>query len=120
MFNLPVRALLHHGLFQAGAGILSLLALLALAAPILTSAHVLRDPIHQDPAGLDDDGLPRPAGGAFLLGTDHVGRDVFSRVLHGARVSLAVGVGAMLTATVIGVGIGLIAGFYGGKLDTGL
>jgi peptide/nickel transport system permease protein len=45
------------------------------------------------------------------------GRDVLSRVVYGARVSLSVGIAAMLTATLIGVTVGLLAGFYGGKID---
>ena len=104
-------------LAQAGALLLALLALLALAAPALTRTHMLREPIQQDQKGLDEDGMPRAPGGDYLLGTDNLGRDVFSRVLHGTRVSLTVGVAAMLTATLIGVVIGVVAGYRGGKLD---
>jgi ABC-type dipeptide/oligopeptide/nickel transport system permease subunit len=106
----------------AGAGlvIIIIFVALALAAPALTRFHVLHSPEQQDATGLDADGLPRPAGGAYLLGTDHLGRDVFSRVVYGARVSLSVGIMAMLTATVIGVAVGLLAGFYGGTLDLAL
>jgi ABC-type dipeptide/oligopeptide/nickel transport system permease subunit len=93
------------------------LALLALGAPVLTRLHVLRAPDQQEQKGLDDNGLPLSAGGAHLLGTDSLGRDVLSRVVYGARVSLSVGIAAMLTATIIGVTVGLLAGFYGRKLD---
>jgi peptide/nickel transport system permease protein len=113
-------ALWRHRLVRAGGGIVILFTLLALAAPLLTRWHVLHEPIRQDLSGLDADGMPRPPGGAYLLGTDSLGRDVLSRVIYGTRVSLAVGTAAMLTATVIGLAIGLLSGFYGGKLDLGL
>jgi peptide/nickel transport system permease protein len=54
---------------------------------------------------------------AHLLGTDQVGRDVLSRIIHGGRVSLAVGVGAVLVSATIGVGLGLVAGYFGGRTD---
>jgi ABC-type dipeptide/oligopeptide/nickel transport system permease subunit len=112
-----LRMLATNRLAGAGALIILVFALLALAAPLLTRFHVLHTPDQQDRQGLDADGLPRPVGDAYLLGTDNLGRDVLSRVVYGARVSLSVGVGAMLTATIIGVTMGLLAGFYGGKLD---
>lgn len=61
--------------------------------------------------------MPLSPGGAFALGTDNLGRDVLARVVHGARVSLPIALGAMLTATFIGVVVGLLAGFRGGRLD---
>lgn len=53
----------------------------------------------------------------FLFGTDHLGRDVLSRVLYGARVSMMVGVVAECIVLLIGVPLGAVAGYYGGKLD---
>jgi peptide/nickel transport system permease protein len=53
-----------------------------------------------------------------VLGTDPVGRDVLSRLIHGGRVSLATGVAAVLIAAMIGVALGLFGGFYGGKVDS--
>ncbi len=55
---------------------------------------------------------------AHPLGTDQLGRDMLSRVIHGSRVSLAIGVSSVLLALFIGVPFGLIAGYYGGRLDT--
>jgi peptide/nickel transport system permease protein len=112
-----LRALVGNPLAAIGAMLIGASALLAVAAPALTRLHVLRAPYQQDDKGLDGDGQPLPAGGAYWLGTDNLGRDVLSRVVYGARISLSVGIAAMLTATVIGVAIGLLAGFYGGKLD---
>jgi len=111
---------LKNSLVRAGLLIVGLLLLLAVAAPVLTRMHVLHEPIQQDQQGLDQDGMPRPPSGHYLLGTDNLGRDMLSRVIRGTRVSLTVGIAAMLTATLLGVSVGLIAGFYGRKLDLGL
>ena len=60
--------------------------------------------------------LAKP-GTAHLLGADFMGRDVFSRIVHGARVSLSVGLGATTLACLIGTTIGLMSGYFGGWLD---
>jgi peptide/nickel transport system permease protein len=62
------------------------------------------------------DSLARP-GGAHILGADFMGRDVFARIVYGARISLAVGVGATVLGCLIGVTIGLMSGFFGGWFD---
>jgi peptide/nickel transport system permease protein len=104
-------------LFVSGLVLLLLFGLLAAAAPLLTRGHILHEPEQQDLRGLDADGMPLPPGGHYLLGTDNLGRDVLSRVIYGARVSLPLGVAAMLLATLIGVSFGLVSGYYGGPLD---
>ncbi|RWJ58465.1 MAG: ABC transporter permease [Mesorhizobium sp.] len=58
-----------------------------------------------------------PPSAEHLMGTDRFGRDIFARVLHGGRVSLLVGLCVVLLALVIGVPIGLVAGYFGGKID---
>jgi len=60
----------------------------------------------------------QPPSGNFLLGTDTLGRDLFSRILYGARVSLLVGFVATGVALVIGVSWGIIAGYFGGRVDS--
>tara|TARA_Y100000780_G_scaffold65089_1_gene57732 strand:- start:1436 stop:2257 length:822 start_codon:yes stop_codon:yes gene_type:complete len=60
----------------------------------------------------------RPAGSSkFLLGTDHLGRDVLSRVIYGARISLLVSIITLLVGGSIGITMGLVAGYYGGFVD---
>ncbi len=60
----------------------------------------------------------RPAGSSkFLLGTDHLGRDVLSRVIYGARISLLVSIITLLVGGSIGITMGLVAGYYGGFID---
>ncbi len=53
----------------------------------------------------------------FILGTDEMGRDTFARLLHGGRISLIVGIAAMFATVVTGLLVGLISGYYGGKID---
>ena len=92
----------------AGLVVLGTLVVLALGAPWLNA----RDPIKTSVR----DAL-QPPGPRFVLGSDQFGRDVASRVLHGARISLTVGLIAVSIATVLGAPIGLVAGYYGGWLD---
>ncbi len=91
-----------------GLVILGSLALMALGAPWLSP----RDPIKT--AARD---ALRPPGPRFVLGSDQFGRDVASRVLHGARVSLTVGLISVSIAVALGAPLGLVSGYYGGRLD---
>jgi peptide/nickel transport system permease protein len=68
--------------------------------------------------GLQANGLPVKPSSFFLLGGDDVGRDVLSRIIHGTRVSLLVGVVATMLAVFIGVVVGTMAGYFGGRVDT--
>jgi peptide/nickel transport system permease protein len=76
------------------------------------------DPLKQFREGLALDGTPLPPSAEFPLGTDHLGRDMLSRLLYGAQISLTVSLIANLTAAVFGTLIGALAGFYTGVLDT--
>jgi peptide/nickel transport system permease protein len=62
--------------------------------------------------------LQAPGAEGFLLGTDQLGRDVLSRLIFGARISLFIGFVVMLLTAVLGVAIGLVSGYIGGKVDT--
>jgi peptide/nickel transport system permease protein len=93
----------------AGAIILALEVILAVGAPVFAPYS----PIEQDFSVA----LQGPTH-AHLFGTDDVGRDLLSRVIHGARISLSVGLISVGIGSVIGVILGVIAGFYGGIIDT--
>lgn len=62
----------------------------------------------------------KPPSASHFLGTDELGRDIMSRILYGARISLLVGVEAVVLALLCGVVLGAVAGFYGGKVDTAI
>jgi peptide/nickel transport system permease protein len=70
-----------------------------------------------DPYRVDLDNRLQPPGGAHILGTDELGRDILSRLLYGARVSLWVGIVTVAAAALIGVSGGLVAGYLGGYWD---
>jgi peptide/nickel transport system permease protein len=72
----------------------------------------------QDPVTINAGSRLAPPGPQFWFGTDELGRDLFSRIIHGARVSLGVGMTSVALAAVIGVVVGTIAGYRGGILDT--
>ncbi len=70
-----------------------------------------------DPYATDFKNMLAKPSSAHFLGTDELGRDILSRILYGSRISLAIGLAAVGIAMLIGVPLGLIAGYYGGKLD---
>lgn len=96
----------------AGTAILVLLAVAALSAPLLFP----RDPLSIAGPAL----LPPFQDPAHILGTDRLGRDVLAGLVHGARMSLAVGIAAAAAALVVGAVVGTIAGFAGGFVDEAL
>jgi len=105
------RALSKNRLALIGGAIVLVLAIMALAAP-LVSPH--------DPHKLDVKRILEPPSARHWLGTDQVGRDVLSRMLYGARVSLAVGFVSVGIAAVIGIALGAAAGYHGGAVDAGV
>jgi len=92
-----------------GLFILSFIVILCLLVPLLP----LPDPDKTDLAIR----LQKPFTEGYWLGTDHLGRDIWSRILWGTRVSLAVGITASLFAAAIGSLIGILAGYFGGRAD---
>lgn len=101
--------------------LLAIITLMAIFAPLLSPygySDIDYNLISCAPAWWPADPFTCHAGGAHWFGTDIVGRDLFIRVLYGARVSLAVGVVATLVSLAIGVLYGAAAGFIGGKTDS--
>lgn len=96
-------------MFIAGVIIISLFAILAIFAPAVAP---------YDPGSIDADNLLMPPSKAHIFGTDSLGRDIFSRMVFGARISLSIGFIAVGIAVLIGVMLGSISGFYGGWLDS--
>ncbi|HET9104586.1 MAG TPA: ABC transporter permease [Solirubrobacteraceae bacterium] len=95
-----------------------LLILVAILAPVVTSILGLPGPNVNDSNALDAFGSPAGPSSAHLFGVDQLGRDVFSRVIYGSRVSLEVGIFGTAIAAIIGTFLGLLAGFYRGWVDT--
>jgi peptide/nickel transport system permease protein len=98
----------------AGAILVMALFLVAILAPLLTPL----DPVKQYPDGLQDDGLPISSSSKFILGTDQWGRDVYTRIIYGARTTLLIGALGSFLAVLVGVVLGSAAGYLGGWLDT--
>lgn len=91
-----------------GVALLSLIVAAAAAAPLLTP---------YEPSALNLERTFEGPSRDHLLGTDNFGRDLFTRLLYGARIDLAIGVFATLVTLIVGSAIGLAAGYYGGRLD---
>ena len=116
-WRLILRKLWHLRLGVLGAGLILALVFTAVFAPLIAPA----DPYKQDitkrlkPPAYMEGGLTQ-----HLLGTDHLGRDLLTRIIYGTRISLVVGVAAAFLQVVIGVALGLLAGYYGGKIDSAI
>ena len=102
------RRLARNELTVAGSVILALVVVAAVFAPYL-SPH--------DPLAMNPTQLLQPPTAEHPMGTDELGRDVLSRVIWGARISLYVGVISVTMAVLIGVSLGLLAGYHGGLID---
>jgi peptide/nickel transport system permease protein len=104
----------------ASAVVIILIILMAIFAPVLTHWFGTDPQQTNTNTGLDADGLPIGPSADHLLGTDQLGRDIFSRAVFGARISLEVGLLSTFFATVVGVTIGLLAGYFSGWLDAAI
>ncbi len=104
-----MKKVLHNPLALIGFTIIAGILLLALIAPLIAP---------YDPDAINVKAILLSPGAGHFMGTDGLGRDVFSRMLYGARISLMVGFVAVGIATAIGIVLGAIAGFYRGWVDT--
>ncbi len=102
------RHLRRNRMAMAGLAILVLFMLSAIFAPFLTS---------YDPIQSDFEKTFQSPSAENLLGTDNIGRDVFSRILYGSRISLAIGFISVSIGLLIGLPVGALSGYYGGKFD---
>ncbi len=101
--------LFRNRLAAVGAVVIGLICLVALATPLL--------PLPDPDVTATADRFMTPFSRGHLLGTDHLGRDLASRLLWGTRLSLAVGIAAAVIAGIIGSSIGIVAGYFGGRID---
>lgn len=102
------RLLLRNPIGLVGTTIVALTILLAILAPVISP---------YDPANQDAERLLGPSPDHYF-GTDELGRDTFSRIVYGARVSLEVGIIAVAVSLVLGGALGILAGFFGGFVDS--
>lgn len=107
-----LRRFKHHRMAVASTVLLVLMIALALLAPALAALTGI------DPTATDLFNRFATPGDGSLMGTDEAGRDVFLRLLYGGQVSLGVGLASAITSGVIGALIGLVAGYYGGNVDS--
>jgi peptide/nickel transport system permease protein len=113
-FLSQLRVLRRSPLMTVGLVVVGLVVLMAILAPVMGT----RDPIQQNLAMANRPPAWQARGSLQApLGTDQFGRDVWSRIVYGARISLAIGTAAALLGALVGVTAGLVAGFYGGKVD---
>ncbi len=97
-----------------GLGVVAVVVVTAVAAPLVSPF----DPVEQNIGErLRAPGMRDTAGHLHVLGTDHLGRDLLARILYGARPALMVGFAAVLISGVLGMATGLIAGYFGGRVD---
>jgi ABC-type dipeptide/oligopeptide/nickel transport system permease subunit len=107
------RRFSRHRLAQVGMVLVGLLILTALFASVIAP----HNPQELLKNGISNSGQPHPPGAGFLLGADSLGRDIFSRVIFGTRISLLVAMIAMFTSVILGTTVGLLGGYFEGWVD---
>lgn len=103
-----IESLKKNSSLTVGLGLLLVLFIIALLAPYITN---------YGPNELSNELLAKPGTNGHLLGTDNLGADVFSNIIHGTKTSLTIGFVAAAISALIGILLGSTAGFYGGKVD---
>jgi peptide/nickel transport system permease protein len=106
--GMALRRFLRHRLALFGIGVIAMIALVSILAPVIAPA---------DPLKVDLAFFRKPPSSVHWLGTDSAGRDVLSRLIYAGQVSLTVGLVAALMSSSIGLVLGSIAGIYGGWVD---
>jgi len=108
MFYVLGSRLKRNKLMLFGLIVVGVLTIMALFAPLIS---------YYDPLEISIEKALLPPSGAHILGTDHLGRDIFSRIAYGARISLSIGFIAVGISILIGILIGSLAGYYGNRMD---
>lgn len=106
--NRAISKLLANKLTVAGIAIFMIILLACIFAPLLTK---------YDPLQVDMKNILKPPSSEHLLGTDKIGRDIFTRILYGGRLSILIGFGSAMGCALIGVTLGCYSGYKGGLLD---
>jgi peptide/nickel transport system permease protein len=96
-------------MFVIGVALVAAWGVIALCASLLAT---------HDPYAIDFEAILQPPGDAHWFGTDNVGRDTFSRVIYGSRLALYIGLMGVIAPMIIGMTIGLVAGYFGGWVET--
>ena len=96
-------------MFVTGVALVLIWCVIALVAPVLAT---------HDPYAIDFEAILQPPGAEHWFGTDNVGRDTYSRVIYGSRLALYIGLLGVIAPLLIGMTIGLMAGYFGGWVDT--
>lgn len=105
-----LRILIRNKLAILGLIIVTIVVLVAIFAPLIAT---------HDPFNIDTlQSFKKPGQDGYILGTDNYGRDIFSRIVYGSRISIIVGFAAVLIGGVVGVILGMIAGYSGGMIDS--
>lgn len=106
--NRALRKMFANKLSVVGIVIFVVILFMCCAAPLFTSYSSTK---------VDLKNMLQPPSAEHILGTDKIGRDIWARILYGGRVSIGVGLGSALIATILGVSLGTIAGYKGGLFD---
>ena len=109
MAKRSLNKMISNKLGMIGFIVVVVMSLMSICAPLLTNI---------DPTVTDMANINRSPGGLHLLGTDSIGRDLFSRLLYGGRISISIGIISALTTSLIGTVLGLIAGYFRGIIDS--
>lgn len=109
MAKRSLNKMISNKLGMIGFIVVVVMSLMSICAPLLTNI---------DPTVTDMANINRSPGGLHLLGTDSIGRDLFSRLLYGGRISISIGIISALTTSFIGTVLGLIAGYFRGIIDS--
>lgn len=109
MAKRSLNKMISNKLGMIGFIVVVVMSLMSILAPVLTNI---------DPAVTDMANINKAPGGLHILGTDSIGRDLFSRLLYGGRISIYIGIISALTTSFIGTVFGLIAGYFRGIVDS--